>query len=98
MLLASALEGAGIEEVWGEIERFFAVMEPSGEIARRRAEQARAWFWRELGETLLETFKAHPAVAGQLGEMETAVAAGRLAPSAAARRLLESFGAASTGG
>jgi LAO/AO transport system kinase len=93
VLMASALEGRGIEEVWGEIERFFTVMEPSGEIARRRAEQAKAWFWRELGETLLETFKAHPAVAGQLDQIESAVAAGRLAPSAAARRLLESFGA-----
>jgi LAO/AO transport system kinase len=94
VLLVSSREDRGIEEVWAEIERFFSVMAPSGEVARRRSEQAKAWFWRELGESLLETFKAYPAVAGRLGELEAAVAAGRLAPSAAARRLLESFGAA----
>ena len=31
-------------------------------IARRRAEQARAWMWNEVGETLLAELRKHPEV------------------------------------
>ncbi len=87
----SALKGEGIAEVWTMVERHRAQMAASGERARRRAEQARAALWREVGEALLETFKADQAIARRLAETEARVAAGRDSPIAAARRLLEDF-------
>ncbi len=91
VLLASALTGTGIGEVWAAAGDFRASLEPPGEIAARRAEQARAWMWSELTETLDLRLRRHPAVAAALPELERAVAAGRVSPRAAAKSLLARF-------
>src|SRR4029077_4811606 len=49
---ASALTGEGVLEVWDVVGRYRAPVGEKG-TARRRAEQARAWMWNEVGETLL---------------------------------------------
>jgi LAO/AO transport system kinase len=66
-------------------------MGASGEISSRRAGQARSWMWNEIQESLIEAFKAHPQVRADLATLEAQVAAGTLAPTAAARGLLEAF-------
>ena len=60
-------------------------------IARRRAEQARAWMWNEVGETLLAELRKHPEVKRLVGGLEREVEAGQSTPAAAARRMLEAF-------
>jgi LAO/AO transport system kinase len=89
--LVSALENRGLPEVWADVERFRTLMRESGELERRRAGQARSWLWNELGEALNEAFRTHPSVASKLDKLEAEVMAGRMAPSAAARQLLEQF-------
>ena len=91
VLRCSALTGAGIGEVWAAVEDYRAAMEASGELAARRAGQARAWMWSGIGEALMARLKAHPAVARLLPGLEADVAAGRLAPAVAAERLLAAF-------
>jgi len=86
----SALAGAGVREVWDTVLRFREAVGPAG-IARRRATQARAWMWNEVGETLLADLKRHPEVRRRVGALERDVEAGRSTPAAAARRLLEAF-------
>jgi len=86
----SALSGAGVAEIWDTIERFRAAVGERG-IARRRAEQARAWMWNEVGETLLLELRKHPEVRKLVAGLEREVEAGRATPAAAARRMLESF-------
>lgn len=97
VLSVSSLTGTGIGEVWQAIERFRAAVGPDGELAHARAEQATAWLWSEVGDTLLDRFRADPVVAGELPEVEAEVAAGRLAPTRAARRLLDDFTRRSSG-
>jgi LAO/AO transport system kinase len=87
----SALEGTGIREVWQDVARFRAVLEESGAWSRRRAEQARAALWSEIGDSLLEHFHAAPAVARRLAAVERDVMAGARTPTAAARDLLAAF-------
>jgi LAO/AO transport system kinase len=87
----SALEGTGIREVWDDIDRFRAALEQSGAWSRRRAEQARAALWAEIGDSLLDHFRATPAVAAQLGSLEREVMAGTRTPTAATRDLLAGF-------
>ena len=86
----SALEGRGIVEVWQTIERYRTAMGDAG-IAGRRATQARAWLWNELGETLLSALRRHPDVKRRLGALERDVERGQTTPSAAARALLKVF-------
>ncbi len=87
----SALEGTGIREVWDDIERFRAALERTGAWSRRRAEQARSALWAEIGESLVERFRAAPEVAERLAVAEEEVMAGARTPTRAARGLLETF-------
>lgn len=91
VLSCSAITGTGVPEVWESIGRYRAALEPSGDLARRRAEQARAWMWNEIRESLMAAFADDPSVAADLARTEAAVAAGSETPGAAARRLLALF-------
>jgi LAO/AO transport system kinase len=87
----SALEGIGIGEVWDDVAQFRAALEASGAWSRRRAEQARAALWSEIGDSLLDHFRTAPAVAPRLAAVEEEVIAGTRTPTAAARGLLAAF-------
>ncbi len=87
----SALKGSGIREVWDDVARFRAALEHTGAWSRRRAEQARAALWSEIGDSLLDHFRAAPGVAQRLAAAEEEVIAGTRTPSAATRQLLATF-------
>jgi LAO/AO transport system kinase len=87
---SSALTGEGVAEVWAIVERFNQAVGEKG-IVRRRAEQARAWMWNEVGETLLAELRKHPEVKRLVPGLEREVEAGKSTPAAAARRMLEAF-------
>jgi len=87
----SALEGTGIREVWHDVARFRAALEQSGAWSRRRAEQARAALWSEIGDSLLDHFRAAAGISAQLAALEQEVMAGTRAPTTAANALLAAF-------
>jgi len=91
VLQCSALLGEGIAEVWEVICRFREVAGENGALAKKRAEQARGWLWREVSESLLGELKAEAHTAGLIAPLEAEVVAGRITPSGAARRLLQAF-------
>jgi len=86
----SAQTGEGVAELWAIVERFGKAVGEKG-IARRRAQQARAWMWNEVGETLLAELRKHPEVKRLVAGLERDVESGRLTPAAAARTMLEAF-------
>jgi LAO/AO transport system kinase len=87
----SALTGDGVALVWQTVLRYQDALGASGAIAARRAGQARAWLWSEVGETLLAALRAHPEVVARIGSLEADVSEGRISPAAGARTLLEAF-------
>ncbi len=87
----SALLGTGVPEVWQAVTRFQVALAAGGQLARRRAEQARAALSGDLADSLLAALRADPAVAGRLAEFEAGVLAGTIAPSAAAEALVAAF-------
>jgi LAO/AO transport system kinase len=91
VMLASALGGTGIAEVWDAAARYRAATEGTGEIARRRAGQARAWLWREVTEGLTESLRGDSAIAGLVEDLETQVTAGEITSTAAAERVLAAY-------
>src|SRR5947209_20431185 len=86
----SAQTRDGVVEIWQTVERFGKAVGQQG-IVRRRAEQARAWMWNEVGETLLAELRKHPGVKRLVAGLEREVEAGRSTPAAAARHMLEAF-------
>jgi len=91
VLTCSALERGGIAEVWAAIGSYRQTMTAIGRFDQRRAEQAHAWMWNEINETLLQALKDDDSVATQLPALERDVTAGSMAPGAAARRLVKAF-------
>ena len=91
VLKCSALKGEGIAEVWETVEKHRETMEASGARAAKRAAQTGDWMWSDIADGLLRRFKTHPGVAEELGRLEGEVRAGRITPTAAARRLVGIF-------
>jgi GTPase len=92
VLAMSALEGAGVDEVWRAVQKFVAHLRDDDALGRLRAAQAVAWMWDEIREHLVDSFRQDPGVAERWSSTEAAVRAGQLSPTTAARRLLEAHG------
>jgi LAO/AO transport system kinase len=88
VLVASALKGTGVPELWREVERFQALMSANGELAARRRRQAVDWMWSQIDTELHARFRHHRGVREKLERLTDAVGRGTMEPSAAARELL----------
>ncbi|HXZ00271.1 MAG TPA: methylmalonyl Co-A mutase-associated GTPase MeaB [Stellaceae bacterium] len=87
----SALERRGIDTLWHAVDRRIAALRASGGLQRRRAAQARAHLWSEVGEGLLELFRSDAKVAARLARLEAQVVSGAITPAAAAKAALQAF-------
>ena len=84
----SALKGQGLDTFLAHVKQFHELRRASGELAARRQQQAMAWMWDLVHARLQAEFKDHPAVKTALPQMLNDVTHSRIAPSAAARLLL----------
>nr|WP_267177794.1 methylmalonyl Co-A mutase-associated GTPase MeaB [Sneathiella aquimaris] len=91
VLMTSALKKTGIEELWETIGKYREAREEHNELDQQRKDQASAWMWAELDESLMNRLKSHEQVSADLVGMEQAVKAGELSPTAAAQQLLATF-------
>jgi LAO/AO transport system kinase len=94
VLATSALQGAGVDEVWTAVEKLVAHLRADDSLEQLRAAQAVAWMWDEIRERIVESFRQDPRVATRWSDTEEAVRASRLSPTTAARRLLQAHGVA----
>jgi LAO/AO transport system kinase len=88
----SALSGDGIGELWAQVLAHKKLMTASGELAARRREQQVKWMWSMLEERLTARLRSDPSVRGKLKAAETAVAAGKLAPTLAVEEIAALLG------
>jgi LAO/AO transport system kinase len=91
VLTCSAMEGAGIAEVWQTVLAHRELLEGNGWLARRRNLQALAWMQELTMLGLDALFRGNRAVAARLPLLEEEVRAGRKTPFAASRELLGLF-------
>lgn len=89
--LCSALHGEGVAEVWQEVVRVREAAAASGELEKRRSEQATRWMWAIVEDGLRHAFIRHPQVAARWRDVESAVAGGAKVPTVAAEELLALF-------
>lgn len=91
VILTSAIEKMGIDEVWKKITSFMDVTQTNGFLAKHRQEQNVKWFQQCLGQLLLEEFQTSKELARQQKEMEEQIKKGALLPTSAARQLVKTF-------
>ena len=90
-MTCSALENEGVREAWETMKRYREMLEQDGQLATRRASQARSWMWAEVNDYLLNALRSDPELGQEIPRLEAAVSEGRLPPNVAARQLLERF-------
>ena len=87
----SALKAQGVDTFWASVEEFHRKRHATGEFAARRKKQSLAWMWDLVHARLHADFRHHPAVRTALAQTVHDVTEARVAPSAAARSLLNLF-------
>ncbi|SFR13024.1 methylmalonyl Co-A mutase-associated GTPase MeaB [Poseidonocella sedimentorum] len=95
-LCVSALEADGLETVWGEMRGLLEWRRARSVFAQTRAEQARHWFAEEVRQALLARLET-PGARARMAALGAEVAAGHLAPLAAARDMLDALDAPDAG-
>ncbi len=88
----SALTGTGIDGLWAKVIEHKAKMTASGELAEIRREQQVKWMWTMLEERLSARLRSDPAIRAKVRQAETAVAAGKLAPTLAVEEIAALLG------
>ncbi|ANI99581.1 ATPase/protein kinase [Polynucleobacter wuianus] len=92
VMTLSALEGKGVPELWDKVTHFEKLQRANGKFDSRRKQQAGAWMWDRIDAGLKNAFRSNEAVQSLLPSLVAQVNQGTMAPSVAARRLLESMG------
>jgi LAO/AO transport system kinase len=88
VLMCSAREKTGIEEIWAVVMKHREIMTACGELAQNRRHQSLAWMRSLVEEGLRDRFNQHPEVQKQLPQLASLVENGQLSPTSAAGRLL----------
>ncbi len=88
----SALGKVGLEDILTEIARHREVLSATGEFQAKRQNQQVRWMWSMVRERLMARFEEDEAVRALVAELEEDVAGSRQTASAAADRLLQTFG------
>ncbi len=87
----SALKAQGIDAFWAHVEEFHRKRHASGELNARRQQQALAWMWDIVHARLHADFHHHAGVRAAMPQTVRDVTEARVAPSSAARALLNLF-------
>ncbi|MBT3360655.1 MAG: methylmalonyl Co-A mutase-associated GTPase MeaB [Rhodospirillales bacterium] len=91
VLLASALEGSGIGDIWETIGDYRAAHSGPDGIAAKRAVQAKTWMWRAIEENLIGQIRGDPRAKDRIATLEERVISSDISPSAAADEVLAHF-------
>ncbi len=91
VLTCSALERTAIDDVWTAVTDHRRALDGSGELGRRRADQASQWMWSEVTDGLLDRLRADTETRRRAEALDAEVRAGRVSPAGAAQQILEGF-------
>ena len=87
----SSRDGIGIDAAWEIMTRHQQFLASSDALSARRAEQALAWMWSEVQDSLLADLAAAPHVQKQIASLEAAVSGGELPAAVAAEQIIDSY-------
>ncbi|GAA0728949.1 methylmalonyl Co-A mutase-associated GTPase MeaB [Dactylosporangium roseum] len=91
VVTCSGLTGAGLPELWQQLERHHESLQRTGELQRRRQRQQLGWVWSMARDALLDSLRTNEAVKALTPEVERRVLAGTMTPGQAAEALLRAF-------
>ena len=84
ILLCSAIENTGLDDIWSHIKNYMSHAEISGYLKANRSLQNMYWFEETIKQTLTENFKNDPKTKEKLIQLSKQVEQGLLSPFEAA--------------
>lgn len=87
ILLCSAIENTGLDDIWNHIKNYMSHAEISGYLEANRASQNMYWFEETIKQTLTENFKNNPTTKEKIIQLSKQVKQGLLSPFEAAELL-----------
>lgn len=87
----SGLTGAGVAELWTQVEAYEHALTGAGEWEANRAEQRVSAMWRAIEWGLLARLRSDPRVRALVAASEADVRAGRRTPGHVAEEVLDAF-------
>ena len=91
ILRCSSLEKRGMDKIWDSVKSFRKELQNSGEWKKQRQTQTGKWLWSLVEEGLLTNFRNDPNIQKQIPELEKAVNSGKMLPTTAARKMLDTW-------
>ncbi|MCX2680282.1 methylmalonyl Co-A mutase-associated GTPase MeaB [Galbibacter sp. EGI 63066] len=88
VLLASAIENKGIQEIWELIENYIEKSKTDRSFHQKRAEQNKFWLYQTIDEHLKSNFYQNERIKSALGQQLKAIENNETTPFAAAQYLL----------
>jgi LAO/AO transport system kinase len=87
----SARDHVGIDAAWDAVTRHQATLTSGDHLATVRAEQASAWLWSEVQDSLVADLREKYGTGHHISELENAVREGRIPATTAAEKLLDIY-------
>jgi LAO/AO transport system kinase len=91
VVTVSALEDAGLKDLWAQIERHRKIFAEAGALSNKRRAQLVGWMEAMLEQRVLGVFRHDPAVKPLLKNLEKAVALGEVTPVAAVEQIMTAY-------
>lgn len=88
VLLTSATENKGIQEVWQLIQDYIEIAKKNEEFQNNRYQQNKYWFYQSIEDHLKDNFYDNPTIQKALKEQLMAVEKNKITPFAAAQYLI----------
>jgi len=98
ILLVSALEKRGIDEVWETIEKYVKIKKDNGKFYEKRKRQSIDWMWSSVMDGIKELLMENNSLVHLAKEMEKAVINNETTPSFAADTIIDKFKKSLCGG
>jgi LAO/AO transport system kinase len=87
----SAMTGAGLDELWGQLCAHREQAQRSGAWQRRRQRQRVDWMWSQVTTLLMDRLREHPRVRAVAPVLEEQVRSGEVSATTAARDVLRAL-------
>lgn len=91
VLLASATEGHGIDQVWKTIEHYIDIQRKTGEFERQRQQQLIHGWHAEINQALLQSFATDVPMQSLVQQLEKDILSGATTKNEAKRKAIASF-------
>ncbi len=91
VILTSAIEKTGIDELWNVVNNYVKIQKNSGFFNSKRKKQAKHWMWNVVMDGLKDMLNNDKEVSSIAKQMEEAVESSSTTPSLAAEKILDTF-------